>query len=546
MPPKFIHTNTVKEHHGKPIFCVTFNTYDPANHDLVASVGGHQATVYRCHPQGRIEVLQAYVDDHTQRLNDEEEEEFFCCKWTFDRASRDPLLLLAGRLALLRVVNCTTNTAVQTLKGHGKEVNDISVHPQHPHLILTASKDHSIRLWNIATGCCVLLMRGPGAHAGEVFTLDFHPWDPFKFVSGAMEGAVKVWSLKEHWAAIRASEEWAEPPQQHAFSVRLVGHPVFSSKQVHGNYVDCCRWLGDLVLSKSVDCTIKLWRPLYPSNPMLETSSKWEVLQVFDMPGELQPLWWVRFSLDPSGQLLAAGNPKGRVYVWQPGLGRTHRPTALVHKQCNCVIRQTAVSLDASMVIASTDDGHLWRWDRQGPLTQQAAGHTGQQHASSRRNSRAGSGVRNGAGSSGVSEGEVEEEQQQQQQEGGNVGDGAGRRISATGEQEAGAAAAAAAAAAAGDDGRGGGSGGRTAAPQMAVSRDNAATAAAVKEEDTAAEGQGGALGLQFGAGQAMEVDGQQQQQQDQRQRQQPNTAAGQQPVQRAAADVIEIDSDSD
>jgi hypothetical protein len=25
---------------------------------------------------------------------------------------------------------------------------------------------------------------------------DFHPWDPFLFVSGAMEGAVKVWSLK--------------------------------------------------------------------------------------------------------------------------------------------------------------------------------------------------------------------------------------------------------------------------------------------------------------------------------------------------------------
>jgi hypothetical protein len=34
--------NRVKEHHGKPIFCVTFNTYDPANQDLVASVGGNQ------------------------------------------------------------------------------------------------------------------------------------------------------------------------------------------------------------------------------------------------------------------------------------------------------------------------------------------------------------------------------------------------------------------------------------------------------------------------------------------------------------------------
>jgi hypothetical protein len=38
-------------------------------------------------------------------------------------------------------------------------------------LRLLLLQDHSIRLWNIAAGCCVLLMRGPGAHAGDVFTL---------------------------------------------------------------------------------------------------------------------------------------------------------------------------------------------------------------------------------------------------------------------------------------------------------------------------------------------------------------------------------------
>jgi hypothetical protein len=38
-------------------------------------------------------------------------------------------------------------------------------------LLLLLLQDHSIRLWNIAAGCCVLLMRGPGAHAGDVFTL---------------------------------------------------------------------------------------------------------------------------------------------------------------------------------------------------------------------------------------------------------------------------------------------------------------------------------------------------------------------------------------
>jgi hypothetical protein len=94
-----------------------------------------------------------------------EEEDFYCCKWTIDSASREPLLLLAGKLGLLRVVNCITNSTAVTLKGHGKEINDINVHPQHPHLVLTASK-----VWVYSFDFMLLLLtfvcskRGFGLH----------------------------------------------------------------------------------------------------------------------------------------------------------------------------------------------------------------------------------------------------------------------------------------------------------------------------------------------------------------------------------------------
>ena len=37
--------------------------------------------------------------------------------------------------------------------------------------------------------------------------------------------------------------------------------PGVHAPQVHFNYVDCVRWLGDLCASKSVDERIFLWRP---------------------------------------------------------------------------------------------------------------------------------------------------------------------------------------------------------------------------------------------------------------------------------------------
>ncbi len=38
------------------------------------------------------------------------DEEYFACKWSVDEATGAPLLLLAGKNALLHVINCATAT----------------------------------------------------------------------------------------------------------------------------------------------------------------------------------------------------------------------------------------------------------------------------------------------------------------------------------------------------------------------------------------------------------------------------------------------------
>lgn len=50
----------------------------------------------------------------------------------------------------------------QSLEGHGQPINDIAVHPTHPEWVVTASKDNSLRLWNIKTRVGGLLGVGVG------------------------------------------------------------------------------------------------------------------------------------------------------------------------------------------------------------------------------------------------------------------------------------------------------------------------------------------------------------------------------------------------
>ncbi|KAF5834487.1 transcriptional repressor EED/ESC/FIE [Dunaliella salina] len=366
--PKFKFSGLIEEDHRAPIYCICFNEH-PSYQDVFASVGHNRATVYRCLHDHKFEELQVYIDA-------DKEERFFVCKWTLHAGSSNPLLLVAGLKGIVRVVDCITLTLVHTFAGHGNSINDIALLPGQPSLFLTASKDEAIRLWNLKTKCCVLIISGEGGHSNEVLTLACHPWSPHRFLSGGMDNMVKIWSLEEHASVIEASFAWQSKTR--TFPTKMLHFPRFSSDQVHANYVDCVRWLGDLCLSKSVDDRILLWKPVEEEGPactaargtnsrvlaQCKTFSTFVILQEFHLPDS--HVWFVRFSLDMSQSLLACGNRTGKVFLWNP----SKVPANLLHElkatQSRRVIRQTAVSRDAQIVLASNEDGCIFRWDAGG------------------------------------------------------------------------------------------------------------------------------------------------------------------------------------
>lgn len=149
-----------------------------------------------------------------------------------------------------------------------------------------------------------------------------------------------------------------------SFPTRQLHHPLFSSYKLHFNFVDCVRWVGDCVLSKSPAAKLLLWRPA--DEPEASKRGYAQVLQEYEFTEG--NMWWLRFSTDPACQLLACGNSGrdsgSKVFVWD--LTRQSSRAAWVIRRPGggqVPVRQTALSSNGRVVLFACDDGTVWRYD---------------------------------------------------------------------------------------------------------------------------------------------------------------------------------------
>ncbi|XP_010230658.1 polycomb group protein FIE2 isoform X1 [Brachypodium distachyon] len=336
-----------------PLYAISFNFIDSRYYNVFATVGTNRVTIYRGLPDGNLALLQAYNDE-------DKDEEFFTLSWAADLVG-SPLLVAAGNNGIIQVINCGTGKLLKTLVGHGGSIYEIRTHPRNPSLIISASKDESVRLWNVHTGICILIFAGLAGHQNAVLSVDFHPYDMHHIASCGMDNTIKIWSMKEFWPYVEKSFTWADLPSK--FPTKYVQLPLMSAV-VHSHFVDCTRWLGDFILSKGVDNEIVLWQPKINGENPIELSII-NVLQKYPVPNS--DILFVKFSCDFHFSHLAIGNREGKIYVWEVQASPPVLVAELSNRQCKEIIRHTAMSFDGSMILACSQDGSIYRWDKVRP-----------------------------------------------------------------------------------------------------------------------------------------------------------------------------------
>jgi len=206
-----------------------------------------------------------------------------------------------------------------------------------PTILASASNDHTVRLWNLEPGYAkqplAAIFAGAGGHREHILTISFHQSGTY-LLSASADAVVNVWLVPSVPDANAGTD-----------NTTMVSYPHFSSNEIHGDYVDCARFYGDLIFSHAATTSghdaerrsnaILLWRiagfnsadppptdPPMPGSAQSYTRSAWggrfQRLLTFDMPDTVP--FYMRFSIFEAMHgghpMLVMGNTKSRFSFW--------------------------------------------------------------------------------------------------------------------------------------------------------------------------------------------------------------------------------------
>ncbi|KAI0784011.1 WD40-repeat-containing domain protein, partial [Abortiporus biennis] len=141
----------------------------------------------------------------------------------------------SGQVFFIRRLDCYSY-CIQTLSGHTSTIRCLKVLHNLP-IVVTGSRDRTIRVWNVLTGKCLHTMTG---HTDSVRCVDV--WNEY-CVSGSYDHTVRVWKWR--------TGECVWVLRGHFSQIYCVA--VYGSKDLDGGEEE------GRIVSGGLDTTVRIW-----------------------------------------------------------------------------------------------------------------------------------------------------------------------------------------------------------------------------------------------------------------------------------------------
>ena len=188
---------------------------------------------------------------------------------------------------------------IEELIGHKNDINDLKFLTVNQNILISASSDSTVRLWDVKQKKLLCIYGGPFGHPSHVLTVDFHFSEQF-IASAGFDQVVMFWDIDFVLKKYINNKE-------NSFKCVLKTKPFFETL-VHENYIDTVKFVGDLVLSKSTNGVILLWKPMFND----EKDHHFIIKKLFYTSSKI---WYIKFHLNLAENLLFIGDVGG-MYIF--------------------------------------------------------------------------------------------------------------------------------------------------------------------------------------------------------------------------------------
>ncbi|KAI7905857.1 quinon protein alcohol dehydrogenase-like superfamily [Cokeromyces recurvatus] len=244
--------------------------------------------------------------------------------------------------ATIKIWNFQTGECF-TLAGHTKSVNHVSIHKMSP-LLVSSSDDHTIRIWDLEKRACVRILKG---HMAPVQTaIPSMPGFLHCFIKNSQLKSSKKGRRSNNSNSSSSSDEDEDNSNMNKLNIVSASTTTTTNNNKTRYYSsnktndDCIRSSEQVVISGSLDHTIKIWS--------LESG---ECLQT--LFGHVQGIW----SLAYDKLRMVSGSHDGTLKLWDIESGL---PMYCLEGHNSAV---TAVALSDTKIVSADDEGNVHVWD---------------------------------------------------------------------------------------------------------------------------------------------------------------------------------------